>query len=79
MFRFWRAQEPEGEVAHYEGSFLVAQYDEHVGAVIKREIAEKLTDAWIEQYGSQLLDKVAPEEVEKAIKQAVAERLLKQD
>ena len=75
MFKFWTDKDG---TAHYQGSFRKAEImDDAVASIIRREITDQVVPAWIEKYGAELLDKITPEEVEKAIKQAVAEKVLK--
>jgi len=76
MFRFWTTKEPDGAELHrYEGT-LSKQYDEAIGALLAKTVKDNLAVAWIEKYGDKLLESIAPEEMEIAIKQAVASKLL---
>lgn len=72
MFKFWR----EGGTAHYQGSFSNT-LDELLGQKIKNEVIKNVSEAWIKEHGVELLEKITPGEIEKAVRQAVAERIIK--
>ena len=75
MFRF-RKEDNGGNVTfNYEGS-LEAKFDEIIGFKLQREVVEKLTVAWIDEYGDKLLKKLSPGLVEKAVKKELARRVL---
>lgn len=73
MFKFWR----DGTTANYQGSFdTMDMLDSFMVQKLKNEIVAKVSEAWIEEHGAELLDNISPDEVEKAIKQAVAKRIM---
>jgi hypothetical protein len=44
---------------------------------VSSEIVKQVSKAWVDEFGADLLAKIAPDEVEKAIKQAIAQKILK--
>lgn len=56
-------------------------YDRSIAEWLDRKtmdvLIDKVTDLWIEQHGAELLAQITPEDVEKRVKQNIAERVLK--
>ena len=75
MFKFWTVTKNGKEQANYEGSFNY-KYDEVVGALLRKEITEKVANAWIDKYGAELIESIAPQAVNEAVKRHIAQKLM---
>lgn len=79
MFRLWRTKNEDSseETVNYEGSFNKPEVEQYVGMLFKEHLIQNLVTEWIDQFGSELLAKIAPEEVEKEIKRVIANKIIK--
>lgn len=59
---------------------VTATYANKIGemseGIIARQIADKLADMWVEKYGADLIDKLAPDVIEKDLRDTIAKRVL---
>lgn len=51
----------------------LSEYSE--GRLIK-QIVDELAKVYVKEHGAEIMDKISPEEVEKAIKQTIAEKIM---
>lgn len=79
--KFRREKSATGDEVTISTSYNVADLSSRVGeyaeAKLIRGIVEELAKDWIQMHGADLLDKISPDDVEKALKTALAEKILK--
>lgn len=56
---------------------LEGQFAEFAEQKMLVKLVDKAVELWIEENGAELLKRITPEEVEKRVKQTIAERVLK--
>jgi hypothetical protein len=77
MFKFWKTRKDDGtEEFNYSGT-IEAKMGEIIGHRLRVEVVEKLADAWINENGFELVNNIAPGEIESELKAKIAARILR--
>jgi exoribonuclease II len=71
---FSRREEADGGSTYTVTSEPLSKYSDMLSQRIARDLAEKLTEMWLEEHGTEMLKLISKKDVQKAVEKRLADK-----